>query len=219
MRITAGYGWPMKLSTVPFVPELRLYQAGEQVGLWDATNGEYRSEQPPPFWAFAWPGGLALARYILDHPAMVSGRSVLDMAAGSGVVAVAACLAHALRVRASDVDSQAIAAIGRNAKANGVTIEADQTDVLDETPEVDVVLVGDGFYTRSIADRMMPFLRRCALGGATVLVGDPGREFLPRKHFTKIAEYAVPVRPALEDVYAKRTAIWRLNAAASATRR
>jgi predicted nicotinamide N-methyase len=196
------------LSAVPFLPELRLHQAAAHVGLFD---GGYHSDEPAPFWAFAWPGGLALARYVLDNPSTVAGLRVLDLAAGSGVVAVAACLAHALWVRATDVDRIAIQAIRRNAEANGVAIEADLADILDdEAVDSDVILVGDGFYTAAMADRMMRFLRRCAAAGKLVLVGDPDREFLPRKHFTAVAEYAVPVRPALEDVGLKPTTIWHL---------
>jgi predicted nicotinamide N-methyase len=198
-----------RLAPVPFLPELRLYQAPERVGLWDQSGGEYRSDQPPPFWAFAWAGGLALARYLLDHPQLVTGRRVVDLAAGSGVVAVAASLAGASWVRAVDIDPYAAAAARLNAAANGVSVEAVCADVLDSEVEADVVLVGDGFYTRSIADRMTGFLRRAAKGGARVLVGDPDREFLPRRFFDKLTEYAVPVRPVLEDVRVKQTAVWQ----------
>jgi predicted nicotinamide N-methyase len=197
------------LSAVPFLPELRLHQAATHVGLFD---GGYHSDEPPPFWAFAWPGGVALARHVLDHPETVAGLRVLDLAAGSGVVAVAAALAHASRVRATDVDRIAIQAVRRNAEANGVTVEAECVDVLDdETADSDVVLVGDGFYTQAMADRMMRFLRRCADAGKLVLVGDPDRKFMPRKHFTALARYDVPVRPVLEDVRVKPTTIWRLT--------
>jgi predicted nicotinamide N-methyase len=200
----------MELSAVPLLPELRLYQADSHTGLFD---GGYRSDQPPPFWAFAWPGGVALARYVLDNPATVAGLRVLDLAAGSGVVALAAFLAHASVVRATDVDQMAVQAIRLNAHANGATVEAERADLLDDpAPDTDVVLVGDGFYTQSLADRMMRYLRRCADAGKLVLVGDPDREFLPRKQFTAVAEYAVPVRPALEAVRTMHTTIWRLDA-------
>lgn len=196
------------LSAVPFLPELRLHQAAPDAGLFDRG---YHSDDPPPFWAFAWPGGVALARHVLDYPETVTGLRVLDLAAGSGVVAVAAALAHASRVRATDVDRIAIQSVRRNAEANGVTIEADCADVLDdESVDSDVILVGDGFYSPAMAGRMMRFLRRGAEAGKLVLVGDPDREFLPRKHFIEIARYDVPVRPALEDVSVKPTTIWRL---------
>jgi predicted nicotinamide N-methyase len=207
--VRCRYREAVDLAPVPLLPELRLYQADSQAGLFD---GGYRSDQPPPFWAFAWPGGIALARHLLDNPATVAGLRVLDLAAGSGLVAVAAGLVHASRVRATDVDAMAVQAIRLNAQANGVTVDAERVDVLDDpAPDADAVLVGDGFYTRSMADRMMRYLRRCADAGRLVLVGDPGREFLSRKHFTAVAEYAVPVRPALEDVRTLPTTIWRLN--------
>jgi len=207
----------VELSAVPLLPELRLYQAAPETGLFDRG---YRSDEPPPFWAFAWPGGVALARHILDHPETVAGRRVLDLAAGSGVVALAASLAQAIRVRATDVDESAIEAIARNAAVNGVTVEAERTDVLDgPVPDADVVLVGDGFYTAAMAGRMMRFLRLCADAGRLVLVGDPDREFLPREHFTALAAYAVPVRPALESVRHLRTTIWRLDGRRAITAR
>lgn len=199
----------VELSAVPLLPELRLYQADPQAGLFD---GGYRSDQPPPFWAFAWPGGVALARYVLDNPDAVAGRRVLDVASGSGLVAIAAAHSQASRVRATDIDQMAVQAIRLNAYANSAAVEAERADLLDDpAPDADVVLVGDGFYTQSLADRMMRFLRRCADAGALVLVGDPDREFLPRKHFTAVAEYAVPVRPALEAVREMHAAIWRLD--------
>lgn len=200
------------LAPVPFVPELRLHQAAERAGLWDLTGGAYRSEQPPPFWAFAWPGGLALARYLLDHPQAVAGRRVVDLASGSGVVAVAASLAGARWVRAVDVDQVAVAAIELNAEANGVPVETVRGEALDAmVDDAEVVLVGDGFYTRGVAERMTRLLVAAARRGARVLVGDPGRGFLPRRLFGKLAEYAVPARWALEDVDVKHTAVWKLS--------
>jgi predicted nicotinamide N-methyase len=227
------------LSAVPLVPEIRLHLAPEPAGLWDATAGEYRSDEPPPFWAFAWPGGQGLARYLLDHPEVVAGRRVLDLATGSGLVAIAAAKAGAARVLAVDVDPAATAAVVINAEANHVDVRTATTDVLDAattdvaagatagTPDsgaggfaevggggvgdAEVVLSGDAFYTAPMAGRMLAFLRRASQGGATVLVGDPDREFLPRRLFTALASYDVPVRSALEDVTVRRTTIWRLN--------
>jgi predicted nicotinamide N-methyase len=203
---------PDPLAAVPFVPEIRLHLAPEAVGLWDATAGEYRSDEPPPFWAFAWPGGQGLARYLLDHPEVVAGRRVLDVATGSGLVAIAAARAGAARVRAVDVDPDATAAVARNAAANGVEIETATADILDgDARGVEVVLAGDAFYTAATAGRMLGFLRRAGRDGATVLVGDPDREFLPRRLFTAVAGYDVPVRPALEDVPVRHTTVWRLR--------
>jgi predicted nicotinamide N-methyase len=171
---------------VPFVPEIRLYQADESTGLWDATGGEYHSDRPPPFWAFAWAGGLALARYVLDRPETVAGRRVLDIASGSGLVAIAAALAGAASVRAVDVSPDAVAVARRNARANGVTITATVEDIHDSVrPDrdgsdgggrpADVVLAGDVFYTEAVAERALRFLRYAGRDGARVLVGDPDR--------------------------------------------
>jgi predicted nicotinamide N-methyase len=198
------------LAAVPFLPEIRLHQADEQVGLFELAGGGYRSDQPPPFWAFAWAGGQALARYVLDHPDTVKGRRVLDLASGGGVVAIAAALAGAAAVRAVDVDPDAIRAVGLNADANGVTVEGRLGDVLGGDADADVLLAGDAFYSKAMADRVLAFARRAARGGAQVLVGDPDREFLPRRLFRLLHTYDVPTRPALEDVRVKHTAIWEL---------
>ena len=204
-----AYGAPVP---TPFVPEIRLHLAPEPVGLWDRTAGEYRSDEPPPFWAFAWPGGQGLARYVLDYPAEVAGRRVLDLATGSGLVAIAAARAGAARVLAVDVDPVATTAVVVNAAANGVAVEVSAADMLDgDADDAEVVLVGDAFYSAPMARRMLAFLRRAGRGGATVLVGDPDREFLPRRLFTALAGYDVPVRPLLEDVTVRRTTIWRLR--------
>jgi predicted nicotinamide N-methyase len=200
------------LVPVPAVPELRLHQAAEATGLWDRTGGGYRSDQPPPFWAFAWPGGQALARYVLDNPDTVAGRRVLDLASGSGVVAIAAATAGAAHVLAADIDPAAVAAITRNARANGVSVAVTSDDVLGaDARGATVVLAGDAFYSRTMADRVLGFLRRARNGGARVLVGDPDRDFLPRRLFTALTSYDVPVRPALEDTGVKRTTIWELG--------
>jgi predicted nicotinamide N-methyase len=235
------------LTTVPLLPEIRLYQADEPVGLWELIGGGYSSDRPPPFWAFAWPGGQGLARYVLDHPDTVDGRRVLDLASGSGLVAIAAAMAGAAAVRAVDVDADAVRAIGLNADANGVAVEAVwgdilDSDVLDGAPldgapldgapldgapldgapldgapldgaagDAEVVLVGDAFYSKAMADRVLAYLRRAARNGARVLVGDPDRAFLPHRLFRMLHAYDVPTRPSLEDVRVKRTAIWELS--------
>jgi predicted nicotinamide N-methyase len=203
------------LATVPFVPEILLHQADERVGLWELIGSGYSSDRPPPFWAFAWPGGQSLARYVLDHPDTVKGRRVLDLASGSGIVAIAAAMAGAAAVRAIDVDADAIRAIGVNAEANGVIVDAVGGDILDDPfdsalLDTEVVLVGDAFYSKAMADRMLAFLRRAGRSGARVLVGDPGRAFLPHRLFRRLQAYEVPTRPSLEDVRVKRTTIWEL---------
>jgi predicted nicotinamide N-methyase len=204
-----GYG---VLAPVPFVPEIRAHLAPEAAGLWDRTAGEYRSAEPPPFWAFAWPGGQGLARYVLDHPEVVAGRRVLDLATGSGLVAIAAARAGAAPVRAVDVDPVAVAAVTLNAAVNGAAVDVSTADILDgDAGDAEVVLAGDAFYSAPMAHRVLAFLRRARRSGAEVLVGDPDREFLPRRLFTAVAGYDVPTRPVLEDVPVRRTTIWRLG--------
>jgi predicted nicotinamide N-methyase len=196
----------LRLTAVPLVPEVSLHLAPDGAALF---GGGYSSELPPPFWAFAWAGGRALARYVLDHRELVDGRTVLDVATGGGVAAIAAAKAGAARVRAIDRDPAAVAAVRRNAEANGVTVEAHAVDVTETEPGEDVVLAGDVFYEPSTAGRMRALLRRAALGGATVLVGDPGRGYFPMGLFTEVASYDVPVPPALEETRSLRTGVWR----------
>jgi predicted nicotinamide N-methyase len=214
------------LAAVPFVPEIRLHQAAEPVGLWELIGGGYSSDRPPPFWAFAWAGGQGLARYVLEHPDTVNGRRVLDLASGSGLVAIAAALAGAAAVRAVDVDPDAVRAIALNARANGVVVDAVRGDILNGIPSVgapsvgapsegaagdaEVVLAGDAFYSKAMADRVLGFLRRAGRSGARVLVGDPDRAFLPHRLFHMLHAYDVPTRPSLEGVAVKRTTIWEL---------
>ena len=196
---------------VPFVPEITLHQADEPIGLWEKTE-EAGSEQPPPFWAFAWAGGQALARHVLDHPDLVSGRSVLDLATGSGLVAVAAARAGAGPVIANDIDPYSLAAAAVNAAANGVEVRTVEADLLDTDDRYAVVLAGDVFYSRAMAARVLPFLRRAAGRGSLVLVGDPGRAYLPAQGLTERAVYDVPVPVALESVPVRRTTVWQLLA-------
>jgi predicted nicotinamide N-methyase len=201
-----------RLAPVAHVPEIWLHQADEPIGLWELTEGEYRSERPPPFWAFAWAGGQGLARYVLDHPEVVAGRRVLDLASGSGLVAIAAAKAGAAHVRAVDVDPFALAAVGLNAQANKVLVATTLGDILDDDAgDAQVVLAGDVFYSQAMSDRVLRFLLRAARGGAGVLVGDPDRAFLPRPRLRMLATYDVPVPPALESVRVKRTTIWELG--------
>ncbi len=202
-----------RLAPAPFVPEIHVLQADTAVGLWDLTGGAYRSDEPPPFWAFPWAGGQGLARHLLDHPDLVAGRRVLDLAAGSGIVAIAAARAGAADVRAVDVDPAASAAVGANAAANAVSVAATTADVLDgDAGGAEVVVAGDAFYSTTMAGRVLNFLRRAARDGATVLVGDADRGFLPGRFFRPLAAYDVPVPPALEDVPMRRVTVWELSA-------
>ncbi|MCU7725902.1 50S ribosomal protein L11 methyltransferase [Actinoplanes sp. KI2] len=195
---------------VPFVPEITLFQADEPIELWERTE-EAGTEQPPPFWAFAWAGGQALARHLLDHPSLVSGRATLDLATGSGLVAVAAARAGAVPVTANDIDPYSLAAATANAAANDVRITTLEADLLDTDPPASVVLAGDVFYSREMAGRVLPFLRRAAGRGCLVLVGDPGRAYLP-EGLIKQATYAVPVNESLEGVAVRETTIWQVGA-------
>jgi predicted nicotinamide N-methyase len=204
-------------SPVPFVPEITLYQADEPITLWEKTEAS-GTEQPPPFWAFAWAGGQALARHVLDHPELVEGRSVLDLATGSGLVAIAAARAGAHQVTANDIDPLSLAAAAANAEANGVRVDTVEADLLDSDADVPatgdgygVVLAGDVFYSRAMAGRVLPFLRRAAAGGCLVLLGDPGRAYLPADGMIKQAAYDVPVVEALESVPVRRTTVWQVT--------
>ena len=192
------------LTPVPLAPEISLYLVREPVGLFDLTGGEFRSDDPPPFWAFAWAGGQALARYLLDHPETVAGRRVHDLATGSGVVAIAAAKAGAATVTVSDTDPAAVAAARRNAEANGVVITSG-------APPADLVVAGDVFYSPTVAEQMTAELRAVRRRSAAVLVGDPGRGYFPRRLFERIAEYTVPVPPALEEAEALSTGVWRMR--------
>ncbi|MFI5936910.1 class I SAM-dependent methyltransferase [Actinoplanes sp. NPDC051494] len=197
------------LLPVPLAPEISLHLADSRTGLFDASGGEFRSDVAPPFWAFVWAGGQALARYVLDHPEIVAGRRVLDVATGSGVAAIAAARAGAAAVEAIDLDAAAVAATVRNAEANGVTVRARTADIAGAGDGFDVILAGDVFYTRSVADRMTAALRRLA-PGAAVLVGDPGRGFFPQRLFVRRAEFAVPVPAALEETETLVTGVWEM---------
>ncbi|WP_433065765.1 class I SAM-dependent methyltransferase [Dactylosporangium sp. CS-033363] len=199
------------LAPVPLAPEVRLRLADEAIELWERTESDQGGQMPPPFWAFAWAGGQALARYVLDHPGLLAGRTVLDLAAGSGLVAIAAMKAGAAHVTAVEIDELAVAAIAINAEANGVAVTPLLADVLEQEPDAAVVLAGDVFYSREMTRRMLDYLRRAARNGATVLVGDPGRAYLPREHLTLLAEYDVPVPQTLEDTPIKRTTVWAVN--------
>jgi predicted nicotinamide N-methyase len=199
---------------VPLVSEISLYLADEAVPLWQKTEEQLNEEGlPPPFWAFAWAGGQALARYVLDHADCVRGKHVLDLASGSGLVAIAAMKAGARTTTAADIDAFAREAAMMNADANDVELTCMADDLLADpgTSEWDVVLAGDIFYERDTAERVLAFVARQAGRGTTVLIGDPGRSYLPKDRLTRLAEYSVPVTRELEDNEIKRTAVWTLR--------
>ncbi|MEV4313260.1 50S ribosomal protein L11 methyltransferase [Actinocrispum sp. NPDC049592] len=199
-----------KLSSAPHVPEIRLYLADDAFDLWERVEAEVGEKGlAPPFWAFAWAGGQALARYVLDNPRIVAGKHVLDLAAGCGIVALAAAKAGAARVVGNEIDQFAIDAMRLNAEANDVTIETVLGDMVDgDADGADVVLAGDIFYDKAMTARMMPFIGRLRERGATVLVGDPGRAHLPRARFRELVRYDVPVPKALEDAEIKTTIVF-----------
>jgi predicted nicotinamide N-methyase len=202
-----------RLLAPPLVPEVRLHLAEESLPLWQRTEDELgQMGLPPPYWAFAWAGGQALARHILDHPELVRAKRVVDLAAGSGLVAIAAMQAGATHALASDIDAFALAAMEMNAAANTVALSVTPADLLGQPPpEATVILVGDMFYERELATRGLAWLGRCRAEGIDVLVGDPGRSYFPKDRFEKLSEHSVPVTRELEDSEIKRTSVWRLR--------
>lgn len=197
---------------VPHVPEIRLHVAHEAMDLWQKTEDQLEAiGLPPPFWAFAWAGGQALSRYLLDNPGIVSGRRVLDFASGSGLVAIAASKSGAAQVEAAEIDRFAVAAIAINAEANGVSVRARHGDLIGQDEGWDVVLAGDVCYEQGMAARVIEWLARLQKRGATVLIGDPGRSYLPKAHLEVLATYMVPVVGALEDNEIKKASVWRLR--------
>jgi predicted nicotinamide N-methyase len=200
------------LLSPPLVPEVALYLAEEALPLWEKTEEELQEiGVPPPYWAFAWAGGQALARYILDNPSTVHGKSVLDVASGSGLCAIAAMKAGARETEASEIDALACSAILANAEANAVALTISEADPIGGDRGWEIVLVGDAFYEKPLADRLLPWLETLAGRGATVLIGDPGRTYFPKNRFEHLAEYFVTVSRALEDSEIKRTSVWRLT--------
>lgn len=188
------------LTQVPYVPEIRLYLARDSIVLRARLEAQADRELPPPFWADAWVGGQAVARYVLDHPDVVAARRVLDVAAGSGVVAIAAALAGAATVTANDIDPLALAAIAVNARANGVVVDGRGGDLLDgDGEDAELVLAGDVFYSEPMAERMLLFVERAAARGARVLIGDPGRAHLPGDRLEVAATYSVSMIGAPQD--------------------
>lgn len=201
-----------RLLPVPHAPEIRLHLADEATGLWLKTEEELgEMGLPPPFWAFAWAGGQALARYVLDRPETVAGRRVLDFASGSGLVGIAAARAGAALVEAADVDRFSLQAIGLNAEANGVALAVRGTDLVGRDDGWEVVLAGDICYERELAARVTEWLASLSSRGVTVLIGDPGRTYLPRDRLEPLATYQIPVTRDLEDMEIKRTSVWRFR--------
>jgi predicted nicotinamide N-methyase len=204
---------------VPLAPEILLHVADEAVPLWQKTEEELGAlGLAAPFWAFAWAGGQALARYIFDNPALVIGKHVLDFASGSGLVAIAAAKSGARAVEACDIDDFAVAAIALNAEANRVNVQAIHADLIGEDEGWDVVLAADICYERETAGRSLDWLATLAARGAEVRIGDPGRTYLPKERLERIAKYDVPVTRELEDAEIKNTGVWRLLSAVPAMR-
>ncbi|SCG48676.1 Predicted nicotinamide N-methyase [Micromonospora humi] len=200
-EITAPGAGPdrLRLMATPFVPEVRLHLAEDAILWWARMEAAAGRSLPPPYWASVWAGGQALARHLLDHPEIVAGRRVLDLAAGSGLVAIAAALAGAGEVVANDVDPYALAAVTVNARANRVRVTADGADLLDGVAGVDLLVAGDALYDAGLAARVLPYLRRCADRGVEVLVGDPDRGHLPPDGLELVASYPVPTtEPAVD---------------------
>ncbi|TPK39883.1 methyltransferase [Mesorhizobium sp. B2-5-4] len=199
------------LMAPPHVPEILLHLADEAHDLWQRTEDELvEIGLPPPFWAFAWAGGQGLARYVIDNPDIVRGKRVLDFASGSGLVAIAAARAGAAEITAADIDPFCATAIRLNSDANGVVNKFLGTDCIGTDADWDVILAGDVFYDKPFADRLMPWFSALKRRGAEVLVGDPGRSYLPRSGLEPLGVYQVPVTRALEDAEVKRTTVWRL---------
>ena len=194
----------------PHTPELLLHLADEVTPIWRMTEEQLGAiGLPPPFWAFAWAGGQALARYLLDHPHEVAGQRVVDFATGSGIVAIAARLAGAAQVLAADIDGFCAAAVALNAAANGVAVDFTGADLLDAPPPAaDLILAADICYEQPLADRVMAWLGQARVAGARVLIGDPGRSYFPKQGMVRLADYQVETTRELEDFAVKRTGVW-----------
>lgn len=199
------------IGRAPLVPELALHLASEITPIWQATEESLaRAGVEPPYWAFAWPGGQALARFVLDDPAQVAGRRVLDLAAGGGIAAIAAARAGAAEVTAAEIDPLAAAAIRANATLNGVDVAVALADPLLAPPAAEVILAGDVCYEARMSARVVPWLRAGAARGIVVLLADPGRAYLPREGLVPLARYEVAVTRELEDRLVRVTTVYRV---------
>jgi predicted nicotinamide N-methyase len=203
------------LRAVPGLEEVRLHLAGEVLPLWRAVQLDTKDPDAGlPYWAFAWGGGLAIGRYLREHPEAVAGRRVFDLASGSGLCAIAAMRAGAAAAIGCDIDAFAAAAIALNARANGRRVTVVRRDVLDEpAPDVDVILAGDCWYDARLAQRVLPWLQRARAGGIDVLVGDPGRQYLPTQELVELASYDVRTTTELEDLDHKQGRVYALRPA------
>ncbi len=201
-----------RLRPVPGLEEVRLHLADEVLPLWHAAQIETEDPDAPlPYWAFAWAGGLAIGRYLRDQPDVVAGRRVFDLASGSGICAIAAGRAGATAVTGADIDPFALAAIELNARANRQRVTIVRRDVLDaEPPDVDVILAGDCLYEAGLAERVIPWLRRGHARGIDVLIGDPGRRYLPADGLVELACYDVRTTTELDDLERKQGRVYAL---------
>ena len=200
------------IETAPLVPEISLRLASEVVPLWQATESELEAlGLPPPYWAFAWAGGQALARYLLDSPETVAGKRVLDFAAGSGIQAIAAARSGAAEVTASEIDPFALAAIALNARLNDVRVASRSDNLIGLDEGWDVVLAGDVCYERPMAEAVFAWLRRLVARGALVLLGDPGRTYLPRSGLSRVTAYSVKTSRELEDCDVRNAVVWKVG--------
>ena len=202
-----------RLQRPPHVPEIELHLADEITPIWKLTEEALEEiGLPPPFWAFAWAGGQALARYVIDNPQVVAGQRVIDFAAGSGMVGIAAMKAGAKDVLCADIDLFCEAAVAQNAAANGVICAFTAKNLLDAPAPAwaQVILAGDICYEKPLAERVLAWLAAARTAGATVLIGDPGRSYFPRTGLTRLAEYQVPTTRELEDMAVKKTAVWAM---------
>lgn len=202
------------LETPAMVPEFRLWLATEYVPIWQATEAWLEAQNvDPPYWAFCWPGGQAVARYLLDHPTLVEGKRVIDFAAGSGVSSMAAARAGAASVVANDIDALSLVAARLNATANGLVLETSSEDWLaglDGAPDADVVIAGDVCYEREMSARALAWLRSHAAKGRLVLLGDPGRNYFSAQGLEELARYEIPTSLQLENRGMRETVVWRV---------
>ena len=195
----------------PLVPEVKLHLATEVVPLWRLTEDELEAQGiPPPYWAFAWAGGQALARFVLDNPDVARGRIVLDVGSGSGLVGIAAMMSGAVKVLSADIDIFAVAAVALNAEANGVTLDTTTDDVIGQSRDWNTIFVGDLCYERPLAERVLAWLRERVAAEVTVLIGDPGRSYFPKSGVEKLATYNVATTRELEDREIRETSVYRL---------